>query len=801
MKKKLFTTSVFLISILTFSQVKENEIIVKDKKGKAELINFNETKIKSDDKSITDFLKKEFDNEQNDFVLKSKEKTNENNLETKKIQQYYKGVKVEHGVQTIVSENGLLKVVSGKFIDVENLSTISKISEKEALEFALKNINAKEYIWQKKENEEFIRKEQNNSNATYFPKGELVIIEKDIFGDNPNPRLAFKFDIYAANPISRDYIYVDAENGEILLKDAIIKHVLGTGTTRYSGQRSFETQQISSSQYKLRDYTRGQGIETLNLQKGTNYSSAIDFVDNDNNWTSAEYNNSNYDNAALDAHWGTQKTYDYFLQKHNRNSYDGNGGKLISYIHFSNSYFNAFWNGQFMTYGDGYGNPLTTLDITGHEIGHGVCEKTAGLIYQNEPGAINEALSDIWGAMIEYYGEPTKQTYQVGEDIGAIRSMSNPKSFNHPDTYQGQYWYTGTSDNGGVHYNSGVFNHWFYILAEGKSGTNDKGNSYNISGIGKENAAKIVYRAETVYFNSSTNYSQARDLTIQAAKDLFGNNSVQAATVCQSWYAVGVGSSCIIPITIEGNQNICGQSNYTYTINNLPSNSVVTWSYSTSFLNFVSSTNNSITVAAKSSTYSGTASVTATINGQSYVKEIWVGKPNFTLHLEPQGINYVMIDMIGASGTDINKQGITSTTWQKVSGSGGCVGSFSGGEFTGLGHGNCNSWSVYAKITATNSCGTTTIYRTITPPAPEECNNYTLANNNGVMSIIIEPCDNPIAPYVSTEIYNYIVYNSSGLEVLNQTNTNLDTSSLQPGIYFVKVFKSNQLILSKTIIK
>ena len=658
MKRKiLLSVGLLFIGTFSFTQVKESEIILKNKNGNAELIDFRETKIKSDEKSVNNFLKKQFNNLENEFKIKSKEIIVENNLEAKKLQQYYKGIKVEHGIQNIVSENGFLKVTTGKYVDIKDTYITPNISEKQALEFALKNINAREYMWENSENEFFVRKEQNNPKASYFPKGELVIVEKNIFGNNPIPRLAFKFDIYASNPISRNYVYIDSENGEVLLKDAIIKHVLGTGDTRYSGQRIIETQQISSNQYKLRDYTRGQGIETFNLQKSTSYSSAIDFIDNDNNWTSTEYNNANYDNAAIDAHWGTEKTYDYFFQKHNRNSYDGNGGKLISYVHYSNSFFNAFWNGQFMTYGDGYGNPLTTLDITGHEIGHGVCEKTAGLIYQNESGAINEALSDIWGAMVEYFAEPTKQTYQVGEDIGAIRSMSNPKSFSNPDTYQGQYWYTGTGDNGGVHYNSGVFNHWFYILAEGKSGTNDKGNSYNIVGIGKEDAAKIVYRAEAVYFNASTNYSQARDLTIQSAKDLFGVNSVQAATVCQSWYAVGVGSSCVVPLNIDGSQNICNQSNYTYTITNLPPNSSVSWSYSSNSLILISSNNNSIVVSPISSTYSGVASVTATVNGNSYTKEIWVGKPSIDILLNPQGINYVSVDMIDANINNLSKQG------------------------------------------------------------------------------------------------------------------------------------------------
>lgn len=547
MKKISFLyASIFLITCSTFSQVKEKEIISKNSKGRPELINFSDTKVNSDNKSVNTFLKKQYESKNDeDFILDSRSNKVENKLESKKYQQFYKGLKVEFGVQNVVSENGNLKVINGRHIEISKINVIPKLTEKEALSFALKGIGAKDYMWENKNNEDFLKKEQNESNATFYPKGELLIIEKDIFGENPTPVLAYKFDIYASNPISRDYIYIDANNGDVVLIDPIIKHIQGIGDTKYSGQRVFQTQQVGT-QYRLRDYSRGSGIETYNMNKGTDYYSATDFIDNDNNWTSSEYDNINNDNVALDAHWGSEKTYDYFLSKHNRNSYDGNGAVIKNYVHFANSHDNAYWDGQKMVYGDGGSlfSPLTSIDVIGHEIGHGVCSSTASLIYSNESGAINEGLSDIWGAMVEYFADPTKQTYLIGEEIklggGALRSMSDPKNYSQPDTYKGINWYSGTNDYGGVHTNSGIINHWFYILSEGKSGTNDKGDSYVINGIGKEKSAKIIYRAESVYFTSTTNYLQASDLTIQAANDLYGVNSLEALAVEKSWYAVGV---------------------------------------------------------------------------------------------------------------------------------------------------------------------------------------------------------------------------------------------------------------------
>lgn len=161
--------------------------------------------------------------------------------------------------------------------------------------------------------------------------------------------------------------------------------------------------------------------------------------------------------------------------------------------------------------------------------------RTAGLVYAKESGAINESLSDIWGAMVEFFAAPEKGTYLMGEDfcisVNALRSMSNPKQFNQPDTYGGTNWFNHNgcvpnpffNDNCGVHTNSGVMNRWFHLLAEGGSGNNDNGLAYNITSIGKVKAANIVYLAETAYFIATTDYLQARVATIQAAKDLYGN--------------------------------------------------------------------------------------------------------------------------------------------------------------------------------------------------------------------------------------------------------------------------------------
>jgi Zn-dependent metalloprotease len=447
-------------------------------------------------------------------------------------QQYYNGVKVEDGDYIVHSTGGIVNAMNGHYADLKTFSVKPRLSAAAALTKAIAYVGAKTYLWE--------NAQEANMIGYTKPAGELVII---------NQKLAYKFDIYALNPISRSYIYVDAATGAIVSKNDIIHHAnaVGSAATRYSGTRSINTDSYNNG-YRLRDYSRGSGIETYNMKMGINYSNAVDFTDTDNNWI--ELNNAAKDNAALDAHWAAGKTYDYFKTTFNRNSFNNKGAIIKSYVHFDLVEFgypnndNAFWDGSRMTYGDGTSlPPLTTIDVAAHEIGHAVCTYTADLRYSGESGAMNEGFSDIWGACVENFAAPEKKTWVLGEDLGTtIRSMENPNARNQPDTYKGTYWYTGSADNGGVHTNSGVLNHWFYILSVGKSGTNDKGNAFSVTGIGISKAAQIAYRLESVYLSSGSNYTNAMQYGIQAAVDLYGAGSAEAIATQNAWYAVGLGT-------------------------------------------------------------------------------------------------------------------------------------------------------------------------------------------------------------------------------------------------------------------
>ena len=567
-------------SLLSHAQEGDRNIKEKilDEKGQPTLIIFKEGSnlFSSNFQSI---LKENLKLQQGFSFQKIKEETDDLGLLHEKYQLYYNNVKVEFATYTINSKGGRIVSMNGEVYNPTVINVNPTISESKALEIAKSSTKGNSFLWENKREAALIGYSK--------PQGELVLMPdlKDIAIEGVQPALvlAYKFDIYATNPISRADVYVDANNGKVLFTNATIKHatnfghgsthlftahacaekdntatiaktfealVAGTAATRYSGSQSIQTSPSGGS-YILRDNTRGNGVNTYDLNTGTNYNSAVNFTDNDNNWTTAEHS-ANKDNGALDAHWGAEKTYDYWSAVHNRNSFNNSGAAINSYVHYSSRYDNAFWDGSRMTYGDGSGTNfdiLTALDVAAHEIGHAVCTYTANLTYQGQSGAMNEGFSDIWGACVEYYAAPNKSPWLIGEDIerrsghAALRSMSNPKSEGQPDTYLGTYWYTGSGDNGGVHYNSGVLNHWFYILSVGKSGTNDNGDAYNVTGITIDKAAKIAYRLESVYLSANSSYANARTYGIQAAIDLYGAGSAEVIATTNAFYAVGIGAA------------------------------------------------------------------------------------------------------------------------------------------------------------------------------------------------------------------------------------------------------------------
>ncbi|MFG6466490.1 M4 family metallopeptidase [Roseateles sp. BYS87W] len=352
------------------------------------------------------------------------------------------------------------------------------------------------------------------------------------------------------------HVIVDATTGLTLdsWDDIHTAAAAGTGKTLYSGNVALTTNSVTGG-YELRDPSRG-GTYTINM--GGRKTGGSVMTDADNLWG----NNTTSDaaSAAADAQYGTAVTWDYYKNVHGRSGIANDGRGAYNRVHYSRSYANAYWSDSCfcMTYGDGDGTSLkalVSLDVAGHEMTHGVTSRTANLTYSGESGGLNEATSDIFGTMVEFYANNASDAgdYLIGEKImvkgGSLRSMVKPSS----DGASADCWYSGVGSLD-VHYSSGVANHFFFLLAEGTnsaygaSPTCVAGNTRvatgtgSVTGIGRDAAAKIWYRALTTKMTSGTDYAGARTATLAAAKELFTLGQLPAdysAQVAAAWSAVG----------------------------------------------------------------------------------------------------------------------------------------------------------------------------------------------------------------------------------------------------------------------
>ena len=370
--------------------------------------------------------------------------------------------------------------------------------------------------------------------------------------------------------------FLDASNGDVLLQysDREAQTTVGRATGVLGDNKKISVSGSSGS-FSLVDRLRPPVIETNDMKgdpvRTFNYLSGVvrlnssDLAaDDDNNWT---------DGAVDDAHVYAGYTYDYYFKRFGRRGLNNNDirirnlanpvrrtqADLLRYFdQFPDFFVNAFYAGGgdvvygvglppgFTLSGQSWNHLSGALDVVAHELTHGVTEFTSNLIYRNESGALNEAFSDIMGTSVEFFFQPTgsgdlKADYLCAEDVvkpGGLRSMENPQAFGDPDHYSRRF--TGTADNGGVHINSGIANHAFYLAIEG--GTN-RTSGLAVQGIGggnREQMEKVFYRAFTSMLPTNATFSQARAATIQAARDLYGANSAAERAVTQAWTAVGV---------------------------------------------------------------------------------------------------------------------------------------------------------------------------------------------------------------------------------------------------------------------
>lgn len=510
------------------------------------------------------FLKENLGLAQNEDLVKVQEH-NDKIGQHIKFQQTLGGVEVFGGEYTAHLKNDNVVMYTGHYFNgIPSISPV--LSKQDALSKALTYFNADEYIWENEVEIELHKRIKKDPAANQYPDPKLIYFNKSLNLNEFYFELVYEMDIISTLPMSRgEKVMISALTGNVIQVLPLFHDVEreAKGISRFSDTVDIVTEEVSSSLFSLRDASRGGGIETYNAQSTTNTSTPYtDFQHSDTLW---DITNSTMDEAAIDAHWGAEKTYDYYLDKHNRDSYDNMGTLMLSFVHYDLNWSNAQWTGDRMQYGDGSvnGNPYLAIDIVGHEISHGVTQWAAGLVYQGESGALYESFSDVFGNAIEYYSDSVRATWYVGEQCSnTLRNMSFPNEFNDPDTYDGGYWAAtggGAADNGGVHTNSGVQNFWYYLLVEGGTGTNDIGNSYNVSAMGWDAASEIAYLNLEDMLTNGSDYEDAREFSFAVAELLYGDCSPEAENVMEAWYAVGVGQR------LDGSVNADFLLNYSYT--------------------------------------------------------------------------------------------------------------------------------------------------------------------------------------------------------------------------------------------
>lgn len=489
-------------------------------------------------------------------------------------QQQYAGIPVESAMYIVHTQNNKMLSANGFIVtdfaaDMKQRNKAS-VSADDAVKAAISYTHAELYMWQV-EQVEADAKTTSAGKSGYYPTATKVWYNA---GDQLNPsalRLAYKVDVYSAKPFARAYYFVDAQTGQILgKKDRLnTSDAVGTANTLYCGTRQIHSNKVATNSYKLEDYSRGNGVVTV--------SGALSSYGRGYKSSSANWNLAMPARNAMDAHWGVEQTYDYYKTKFNRNSYDNQGSQLKSYVNYWlwSILTNASWDGNSMQYGQRFPSPngVTAIDVTGHELTHGVTQTSSNLNYSGETGGMNEAMSDIFGKAVQFFARPDDINWQVGNEMDwVIRDMSNPNAFQQPDTYGGTYW----KANADVHVLSGVGNYCYYLMVNGGTGTNDLGNNYTVAALGIDKASAIMYRTNTVYLTPTSKYADWRTACISAATDLYGAASNEVKQVKNAWYAVGVGTAAnftdgntdiyVTNLTAIPNPVLNGQTTVTYSL-------------------------------------------------------------------------------------------------------------------------------------------------------------------------------------------------------------------------------------------
>ncbi|NOT37741.1 MAG: T9SS type A sorting domain-containing protein [Saprospiraceae bacterium] len=481
---------------------------------------------------VKDFFRKfesNFGLHSNHEMRQTKKLIENSQLAHYKFKQYYKNLEVYGADYFLHEKNEKLVSGNGLIFPIDELNVNPAITEDKLGELCSNVLHI-------------------NTESFDFHNQQLVIINKNYPFSDGEMILAYVNEVHIHHPVvDHRKIIINAQTGEVIRNFTIQTNCFKDKVkveTLYHDERDVDAEK-EGSEYVSKDLSRGGGIFVTN-KAGKLYSNS------ENQWVAGS---DNYKNGMHDLFWGLQKTYDYFKQKLNRDGADNKMLPIKAFLLDTESYVNAFWSPTLHTlnFGIGDGNnysPLTSIDVVGHEFAHGVTQFSAGLEYLYEAGALNESFSDIFGKAIEYEYDRNKFDWYIGGRFAktkaqSFRNMENPNAFQCPKYYKGIQWKTGSGDNGGVHFNSGVLNYWYYLLCTGKDTINEAKVNFSVKKLGIDSATLFAYTLLNNYLGKTSGYYDAREASLLLASNWWGACSPEYHNISEAWKAVGVGSNAI----------------------------------------------------------------------------------------------------------------------------------------------------------------------------------------------------------------------------------------------------------------
>ncbi len=440
---------------------------------------------------------------------------------------FYKDIPLEPGTFYVHVLNGNVTSANGEYSIFNSLDILPSISQETAFQTALHHAQIN-------------MNDDTRSSEIELMKsaGHLVFLQLE-----EQKKLAWKFELKQEAPTAKDvYVYIDALSGEYLHEENLIHYInypLNVPSI-YSGIVPIICDKTASNVYFLNETVRKINTRTYYKTFGGSYFTS-DIYSLDSLWNV----NSNL-KAGIDVHFGLETSFDFFLQKFSRDSYDNLGHIINANINYPYSVVANYNSGYFNFPAKDNMNQLeqVTIELVGHEYAHGVIKSSANLNSTSEAGGLIESFADIFGIAIDFYKNPTTANFILGDrtKVNGVpdRDLANPFQFGHPFVYNGVNWI-----NNSPYHLAGVQNYWFYLLVNGGSGTTNFGVNYQINSIVMEAALKIAYRTLTVYLSPSSNYASARTGSIQAAIDLYGACSNEVKEVTKAWYSLNVGGNYV----------------------------------------------------------------------------------------------------------------------------------------------------------------------------------------------------------------------------------------------------------------